>query len=69
MVNTNGLRIAESESFAERLAAYMPDLEVYLQFDSFERDALIGLRGVDLRSVRQKALERLIDSGYPRRSW
>ena len=41
MVNTNGVRIAESEAFAERLAGYMPDFEVYLQFDSFERDALM----------------------------
>jgi uncharacterized radical SAM superfamily Fe-S cluster-containing enzyme len=59
MVNTNGIKIAESEAFAERLANYLPDFEVYLQFDSFERDALIALRGVDLRAVRQKALERL----------
>ena len=59
MVNTNGLRIAESESFAERLAAYMPDFEVYLQFDSFERDALLALRGADLRRIREQALERL----------
>ena len=59
MVNTNGVKIAESEAFAERLATYMPDFEVYLQFDSFERDALIALRGADLRAVREKALERL----------
>jgi 7,8-dihydro-6-hydroxymethylpterin dimethyltransferase len=59
MVNTNGLKIAESEAFTERLAQYMPDFEVYLQFDSFEERALIELRGMDLRSVRAKALERL----------
>jgi len=59
MLNTNGVKIAENEAFAERLAAYMPDFEVYLQFDSFERDALMALRGADLRTVRQKALERL----------
>jgi uncharacterized radical SAM superfamily Fe-S cluster-containing enzyme len=59
MVNTNGVKIAESEAFTERLASYMPDLEIYLQFDSFERDALVALRGVDLRAVRTKALERL----------
>lgn len=59
MVNTNGVRIAESEAFTERLATYMPDFEVYLQFDSFERDALLDLRRVDLRPVRRKALERL----------
>jgi uncharacterized radical SAM superfamily Fe-S cluster-containing enzyme len=59
MVNTNGIRIAESEEFAARLASYMPDFEVYLQFDSFERDALMDLRGADLRRIREQALERL----------
>jgi tetraether lipid synthase len=59
MVNTNGLKIAESEAFTERLAQYMPDFEVYLQFDSFEERALVALRGMDLRSVRAKAIERL----------
>lgn len=59
MVNTNGLKIAESEAFTERLAGYMPDFEVYLQFDSFEREALLALRGADLRAVRTRALERL----------
>ncbi|MGH9650577.1 MAG: radical SAM protein, partial [Terriglobales bacterium] len=59
MVNTNGVRIAQEEDFAKRLAEYMPDFEVYLQFDSFEREALMELRGADLRSVREKALEKL----------
>jgi len=59
MVNTNGVRIAERESFTERLARYMPDFEVYLQFDSLEREPLLALRGVDLRAVRTRALERL----------
>jgi uncharacterized radical SAM superfamily Fe-S cluster-containing enzyme len=59
MVNTNGIRIAQEEDFAKRLAEYMPDFEVYLQFDSFERDALMELRGADLRRVREQALERL----------
>lgn len=59
MVNTNGIRIAKDEAFAERLATYRKGLEVYLQFDSFEREPLMSLRGADLRSVRQQALERL----------
>ena len=59
MVNTNGIRIAEDEAFAKRLAGYMPDFEVYLQFDSFERHALMTLRGADLRDIRTRALERL----------
>jgi len=59
MVNTNGLRIAQEEDFVKRLADSAPDLEIYLQFDSFEREALLDLRGGDLRGVRERALERL----------
>ncbi len=59
MINTNGVRIANEEEFARRLAEYMPGFEVYLQFDSFEREALMTLRGADLRHVREAALERL----------
>jgi uncharacterized radical SAM superfamily Fe-S cluster-containing enzyme len=39
MVNTNGIRIARDQAFAERLVEYMPGFEVYLQFDSFEAPA------------------------------
>lgn len=59
MINTNGLRIAREEGFAERLATYMPRFEVYLQFDSLERDALMTLRGADLTGIRRQALEAL----------
>jgi 7,8-dihydro-6-hydroxymethylpterin dimethyltransferase len=59
MVNTNGIRIATDAAFVERLAAYRAGFEVYLQFDSFEREALLALRGADLRAVRERALARL----------
>ena len=59
MVNTNGIRIAKDEAFVERLASYMPDFEIYLQFDSFKKEALEQLRGEDLREVRRKAIEHL----------
>ena len=59
MVNTNGIRIAQDPGFAERLATYMPDFEIYLQFDSFEEEALMTLRGKDLRASRQKAIDKL----------
>ncbi|RLQ94478.1 radical SAM protein [Falsibacillus albus] len=59
MVNTNGLRIAQDRSFAKRLAEYLPGFELYLQFDSFEKEALKELRGVDLRETRRKAIEHL----------
>ena len=59
MVNTNGVRIAKDEEFTRRLAEYMPEFEVYLQFDSLEAGPLLALRGADLRSVRERAIERL----------
>jgi 7,8-dihydro-6-hydroxymethylpterin dimethyltransferase len=59
MVNTNGIRIAKDESFVRSLASYMPDFEIYLQFDSLRKDVLKKLRGEDLSAVRQKALEHL----------
>ncbi len=63
MINTNGLRIAREPGFAERLAAYNPGFEVYLQFDSLKRDALMELRGADLSAVRVQALEALERAG------
>ncbi|MFC5467440.1 radical SAM protein [Cohnella suwonensis] len=59
MVNTNGIRISQDREFVQRLASYMPGFEIYLQFDSFERDTLMELRGADLREVRRRAIEHL----------
>jgi uncharacterized radical SAM superfamily Fe-S cluster-containing enzyme len=59
MVNTNGIRIAKDEEFVAKLATYMPSFEIYLQFDSFEENALMKLRGKDLRETRLKAIENL----------
>ncbi|MEO0470325.1 MAG: radical SAM protein [Bacteroidota bacterium] len=59
MLNTNGIRIAKDFAFTKRLAGYMPDFEVYLQFDSFQPHVLESLRGKDLTDVRKKALEHL----------
>ncbi len=59
MINTNGLRLAREPDFVARLAEGKCGLEIYLQFDSLSRDALMALRGADLRRVRQQALENL----------
>lgn len=59
MLNTNGIRIATDREFARKLASYMPDFEIYLQFDSFRPEVLEKLRGKDLTKVRIKALEHL----------
>lgn len=63
MINTNGLRIARDPDFVARLAENKRGLEIYLQFDSRQRDALINLRGADLRNIRQQALENLEQQG------
>jgi uncharacterized radical SAM superfamily Fe-S cluster-containing enzyme len=63
MINTNGLRIAQEDGFAERLAALGPGVEVYLQFDSLSDAALMEIRGAKLARIRQAALERLEATG------
>ena len=59
MVNTNGIRLAKDVAFVEKLASYMPDFEIYLQFDSFKADVLQKLRGEDLTEIRKKAIANL----------
>ncbi|OCR01149.1 radical SAM protein [Oscillatoriales cyanobacterium USR001] len=59
MINTNGVRIAKDRDFCDRLSQYMPGIEIYLQFDSFEKSALEELRGADLREIREKAIANL----------
>ena len=59
MINTNGIRIADDFTFAEKLASYQPDFELYLQFDSLKSENLMQLRGRDLLEIRMKTLEHL----------
>ncbi len=59
MINTNGIRIATDPAFADALAERRTGLEIYLQFDSLRREALLDLRGADLRRIRRQALEAL----------
>ena len=40
MLNTNGIRIAKDKNFVEKVGSYMPDFEIYLQFDSFKPEVL-----------------------------
>jgi len=63
MLNTNGVRLAEEPELARRLSDLGPGFEVYLQFDSLEREPLVALRGKDLRDVRARALDHLDSAG------
>ncbi len=63
MINTNGLRIASDPAFVAELAARKKGLEIYLQFDSLNPDAIRNLRGADLSKIRRKALDALEANG------
>src|SRR5689334_19501515 len=63
MLNTNGIRIATDRAFVAELAKLKPGFEVYLQFDSMQREALENIRGADLRKVRAQALANLEEFG------
>lgn len=73
MLNTNGIRIARANGFAERPAEYMPEFEIYLQFDSLQRDPPLQMRGDDLErtrlaTLRQKTLIRDLDIWHKHRN-
>lgn len=61
MLNTNGVRLARDRRFAEALAELRPHL--YFQFDGFELETHLALRGKDLRADKQRALDRAAELG------
>jgi 7,8-dihydro-6-hydroxymethylpterin dimethyltransferase len=65
MLVTNGARIANDRQYVEELRAASCKLQVYLQFDSLRSEALIELRGKDLRSIRYSAIENLGSCAIP----
>lgn len=67
LLNTNGLRIAQDEAFAAQLADVARRLrfQLYLQFDGTQLDGQHFLRGADLRSVRERAIERCREMNLP----
>lgn len=56
---TNGVRIANDAAFAQQLSQADRNLHVYLQFDSLRSDALVEIRGRDLKEVRLQAVANL----------
>lgn len=64
MLNTNGIRLAEDEDFARRLAG--TNTELYLQFDGFEPDIYEKMRGNRaLMEIKQKAFDRIAQYKIP----
>lgn len=67
LINTNGLRIAGDAEFARQLASGSARrrIQLYLQFDGVQSDAQQDLRGADLRSMRERAIERCREINLP----
>jgi len=63
MLNTNGIKIAQDESFVKALKKLGGGFEVYLQFDSINPKVLKDLRATDMVDIRLKALAMLEQYG------
>ncbi|MDP8932153.1 MAG: radical SAM protein [Actinomycetota bacterium] len=61
VLNTNGIRLANDAAFVQALCSL--GCHVYLQFDGFEPDTHLALRGRDLRAVKEAALEHCAAAG------
>jgi uncharacterized radical SAM superfamily Fe-S cluster-containing enzyme len=59
MINTNGIRLAHDSALLEELAPMRDRLEIYLQFDGFEKSTYQNLRGEELLEVKLAALAAL----------
>jgi 7,8-dihydro-6-hydroxymethylpterin dimethyltransferase len=67
LVNTNGVKLAHDETFAGQFAtaAARRKVQLYLQFDGVQSAAQHALRGADLRSTRERALDRAAAMDLP----
>jgi uncharacterized radical SAM superfamily Fe-S cluster-containing enzyme len=65
MLNTNGLRLASDQRFADALADLGPGFEVYLQFDGFSARTQHALRGREVLEAKLTAIQRLTARGIP----
>ncbi len=61
MLNTNGIRLARDPRFAPALAEI--GVHVYLQFDGFDPETQLQIRGKDLVAEKRRALERCTAAG------
>jgi uncharacterized radical SAM superfamily Fe-S cluster-containing enzyme len=63
MINSNGLRFALDPSLVDLVARFRSRLEVYLQFDTFDDDVYLALRGARLLEKKITAVEALGAAG------
>jgi uncharacterized radical SAM superfamily Fe-S cluster-containing enzyme len=67
LLNTNGVRIAQDDAFAQELARTFRygKFQIYLQFDGVQEEEQRSLRGADLRELRTRCLERCREMKIP----
>lgn len=65
MLNTNGLRIAEDETFVKALKGFKGGFEVYMQFDGFKESTYESLRGENILETKLKAIDLLVANEVP----
>ena len=61
MLNTNGIRLARDPRFAREVARV--GAHVYLQFDGFDLETHLAIRGKDLRESKRRALDNCAEHG------
>jgi uncharacterized radical SAM superfamily Fe-S cluster-containing enzyme len=59
LLNTNGIRLANDDAFLQFVAGLRGRLEIYLQYDGQRESTHEHLRGVDLRELKARVVERL----------
>ena len=63
LVNTNGVTLSRDDDLLGLIAGHRDRVEVYLQFDGFRKETYLHHRAADLRSIKQRVLERLSQAG------
>jgi 7,8-dihydro-6-hydroxymethylpterin dimethyltransferase len=63
LLNTNGIRLANDDAFLKSIRSLRDRVEIYLQYDGQRRETQEVLRGLDLRELKRRVVERLSEAG------
>lgn len=63
LVNTNGVTLSRNDDLLGLITENRDRVEVYLQFDGFKKETYLHHRAADLRSIKERTLQRLSDAG------
>ncbi len=63
LLNTNGIKMANSIEFCQELKEAYSDIALYLSFDGIEPNTYKAIRGHDLSKVKQKVIENCREVG------